>query len=94
MVAQMAKPPDAAQFISALLTAVRELTGHRPPPTWTHVDKLQSKLATQNRDAVDAAIRLAVARGWLRTDGDPASSVTLTVEGVKLLGPSPAVVKK
>ena len=42
----VAKPPNAAQFMSALLTAVHELTGRRPPPTWTHVDKLQRKLAS------------------------------------------------
>jgi hypothetical protein len=86
MIAPMvAKPLSPAQFISALLTAVRELTGHRPPPTWTHVDKLQHKLATGNRDAIDAAIRVAVGRGWLRSDGDPPASVTITVEGIKLL---------
>ena len=86
MIAPMvAKPLSPAQFISALLTAVRELTGHRPPPTWTHVDKLQHKLATGNRDAIDAAIRVAVGRSWLRSDGDPPSSVTITVEGIKLL---------
>ena len=78
-------PPNPAQFIAALLNAIRELTGHRPPPTWTHVDKLQSKLATTNRDAIDAAIRVAVARGWLRADGDPPSSVTITVDGIRLL---------
>ena len=81
----VAQSPNPAQFITSLLTAVRELTGHRPPPTWTHVDKLQHKLATGNRDAVDAAIRVAVARGWLRSDGDPPSSVTITVEGIRLL---------
>ena len=80
-----ATPPNPAQFIAALLTAIRELTGHRPPPTWTHVDKLQHKLATANRDAIDAAIRVAVARGWLRSDGDPPSSVTITVDGIRLL---------
>ena len=88
MVAAMAEsPPNAAQFISALLTAVRELTGRRPPPTWTHVDKVQHKLATANRDAIDAAIRVAVAKGWLRSDGDPPSSITLTVDGVRLVEP-------
>jgi hypothetical protein len=86
----VAKPPDAAQFISTLLTAVHDLTGRRPPPTWTHVDKVQHKLATGNRDAIDAAIRVAVGRGWLRSDGDPPSSVTLTVEGIKRLGPPAA----
>jgi hypothetical protein len=95
MVARMAaKPSSAAQFISALLAAVREVTGHRPPPTWTHVDKLQRKLGTDNTDAVDAAIRLAVARGWLRSDGDPPSSVTITVEGIKLLEPGPSGAKQ
>ena len=83
----VAKPPDAAQFIRALLAAVRELTGRRPPPTWTHVEKVQSKMATGNTDAVDAAIRLAVGKGWLRSDGEPASSVTLTAEGIKLIEP-------
>lgn len=85
-----APPPNAAQFISALLAAVRELTGRRPPPTWTHVEKVQRKLATGNTDAVDAAIRVAVAKGWLRADGDPPSSVTLTVQGIKLLAEPPA----
>ena len=84
----MANPPlNPAQFLLALLNAVHELTGRRPPPTWTHVDKVQRKLGTDNTDAVDAAIRVAVGRGWLRSDGDPASSVTLTVAGVKLLDP-------
>ncbi len=82
-----ASPPNAAQFISALLNAVHELTGRRPPPTWTHVDKVQHKLGTANRDAIDAAIRVAVAKGWLRSDGDPPSSVTLTVDGIKLAEP-------
>ena len=83
-------PPNAAQFISSLLAAVRELTGRRPPPTWTHVEKVQRKLATDNTDAVDAAIRVAVGKGWLRSDGDPPSSVTLTVEGIKLLESLPS----
>ena len=87
----MATPsPNPAQFLSALLSAVHDLTGRRPPPTWTHVDKVQTKLGTANRDAVDAAIRVAVSRNWLRADGDPPSSVTLTVDGIKLLEPSPA----
>jgi hypothetical protein len=39
------------------------------------------------------AIRIAVARGWLRADGDPPSSVTLTVDGIKLITPVPAGAK-
>ena len=85
----VAKPPSAAEFISNLLNAVHDLTGRRPPPTWTHIDKVQNKLGIGNADAVEAAIRLAVAKGWLRSDGDPASSVTLTVDGVKLITPKP-----
>lgn len=85
----MAAPPQSpAQFLTALLSAVHELTGRRPPPTWAHVDKVQAKLATTNRDAIDAAIRIAVARRWLRVDGDPPVSITLTGEGVKLLDPA------
>jgi len=85
----MANPTQSpAQFLSALLAAVSELTGRRPPPTWTHVDKLQLKLGTDNRDAIDAAIRVAVARRWLRVDGDPPESITLTGDGVKLLEPA------
>lgn len=82
-----AAPPTAAQFMSTLLNAVRDLTGRRPPPTWTHVEKVQSRMATGNTNAVDAAIRLAVSRGWLRADGEPASSITLTAEGIKLIEP-------
>ena len=81
--------PNAAQFMSSLLGAVHEVTGRRPPPTWTHVEKVQRKLGTENRDALDAAIRLAVAKGWLKSDGDPPTSITLTGAGLKLLPPSP-----
>ncbi len=87
------KPPSAAQFLATLLGAVRELTGNRPPPTWTKVDKVQAKLAISNRDALDAGIRVAVARGWLRANGDPPESITLTVDGVKLLDASGPTVK-
>jgi len=84
----MAAPsPSPAQFLSSLLTAVHDVTGRRPPPTWTHVDKVQSKLGIENRDAIDAGIRLAVAKGWLRSDGDPPTSITLTGPGVKMLTP-------
>lgn len=82
------KPPSAAQFLATLLGAVHELTGKRPPPTWTSVDKVQARLATSNRDALDAGIRVAVARGWMRADGDPPQSITLTVDGVKLIAAS------
>jgi hypothetical protein len=85
----MAAPPDPIQFLKSLLTAVHDITGRRPPPTWTHVDKVQKKLATDNIDAVHAAIRLAAAKGWLRVDGDPPASVTITVDGIKLVGPPP-----
>ena len=76
---------DSVQFLLSLLGAVRDVTGRRPPPTWTHVDKVQARLGTSNRDAVDAAIRVAVKKNWLRSDGDPPASITLTGEGIKLL---------
>jgi hypothetical protein len=79
------KMSDSVQFLLLLLAAVREVTGRRPPPTWTHVNKVQAKLGTSNIDAVDAAIRVAVKKGWLRSDGDPPASITLTGEGIKLL---------
>ena len=78
-------PSSAAQFMISLLTAVRQVTGGRPPPTWAKVDKVQQKLGSDNRDAIDAAIRLAVAKNWMRADGDPPASITLTVDGVKVV---------
>ena len=81
------QPIDPVQFLTSLLRAVRDVTGHRNPPAWTHVSKVQQKLAIDNVDAVEAGIRLAVKKGWLRADGDPASSVTITVQGVKFLQP-------
>jgi hypothetical protein len=81
------QPTNPVQFLTSLLHAVRDVTGHRKPPAWTHVSKVQQKLATDNVDAIEAAIRLAVKKGWLRADGDPASSVTITVDGVKFLQP-------
>lgn len=80
-----AKMSDSVQFLLLLLEAVREVTGRRPPPTWTHVAKVQARLATSNTDAVEAAIRVAAKKGWLRSDGDPPTSITLTGEGIKLL---------
>jgi hypothetical protein len=80
-------PPSPAQFITALLQSLHDVTGQRPPPTWTKVDKVQAKLGTDNRDAVDAAIRVAAKRGWLRINGDPPESITITVDGVKFLEP-------
>ena len=79
------KMSDSVQFLISLLAAVRDVTGRRPPPTWTHVDQVRTKLGTTNIDAVDAAIRVAVKKGWLRSDGDPPASITLTGEGIKLL---------
>lgn len=79
------KTSDSVRFLLSLLGAVREVTGRRPPPTWTHVDKVRTRLGTTNIDAVDAAIRVAVKKGWLRSDGDPPASITLTGEGIKLL---------
>ena len=81
----MATPPNAAQFLVSLMTAVRQVTGGRPPPTWAKVDKVQQKLGTDNRDAIDAGIRLAVKKNWMRADGDPPASITLTVDGVKMV---------
>jgi len=81
----MATPQNPAQFLVSLLTAVRQVTGGRPPPTWAKVDKVRQKLGTDNRDAIDAAIRLAVAKNWMRADGDPPASITLTVDGVKIV---------
>ena len=72
-----------AEFLLSMMTAVRQVTGGRPAGTWAKVDKVREKLGTTNRDAVDAAIRLAVARNWLRSDGDPPASISLTVDGVK-----------
>jgi hypothetical protein len=86
----MASPPNAgaAQFLVALLTAVRQVTGGRPPPTWAKVDKVQQKLGTDNRDAIDAGIRLAVAKNWMRADGDPPASKM--VEANRPAAPPPA----
>jgi len=85
-----AAPSESVRFLMALLGAVRELTGRRPPPTWVHVEKVQTKLSTANTDAVDAGIRVAVARGWLRAHGEPATSVTMTAQGIKLIEPTPS----
>jgi hypothetical protein len=82
-----------AEFLSNLLQALHDVTGKRPPPTWTKVDKVQAKLGTDNRDAIDAAIRVAAKRGWLRVNGDPPESITITVDGVKFLEPTPDPVK-
>src|SRR5262249_53112708 len=76
---------DPNKFIIDLLRAVHNATGARRPPAWTAVEKGQAKLGTTNNEALDVAIRLAGRKGWLRADGDPASSMTLTVQGLSIL---------
>lgn len=76
---------DPNKFIIDLLRAVYSTTGGRRPPVWTAVEKVQAKLGTTNNEALDVAIRLAGRKGWLRADGDPASSITLTVQGLSAL---------
>jgi hypothetical protein len=79
----MAKDPN--QFILDLLRAVRDATGARRPPAWISVQKVEARLCTGNAEALDLALRLAGRKGWLRSDGDPASSVSLTVQGMAIL---------
>ena len=76
---------DPNQYIIDLLRAVHNATGARQPPAWTAVEKVQAKLGTKNNEAFDVAIRLAGRKGWLRADGDPASSITLTVQGLSAI---------
>jgi len=76
---------DPAQFIIDLLRAVRNVTGARRPPAWAAVEKVQGRLGVANSEALDVAIRLAARKGWLRSDGDPATSITLTVQGMTAL---------
>lgn len=85
----MATSPQPAaqspvQFLVSLLVAIRQVTGGRGAGTWAKVDKVQQKLGTANRDAIDAAIRLAVKKNLMRSDGDPPGAISLTVDGVKL----------
>jgi hypothetical protein len=76
---------DPNKFITDLLRAVHNATGARRPPAWAAIAKVQAKLGTTNNEALDVAIRLAGRKGWLRADGDPASSLTLTVQGLSVL---------
>ena len=73
------------------LAAMRAAHARNPVPDWrTRAQRLRAleALLHDNRDAIDAAIRVAVARRWLRVDGDPPESITLTGDGVKLLEPA------
>jgi hypothetical protein len=76
---------DTTKFVIDLLRAVHNVTGGRRPPAWTSVAKVQTRLGISNGEVLDLAIRLAGKKGWLRADGDPASSVTLTVQGLMAL---------
>jgi hypothetical protein len=81
----MATPAqNPLQFLVSVLTSIRQVTGGRGAGTWAKVDKVQQKLGTTNRDAIDAAIRLAVKKNLIRSDGDPPASIALTVDGVKM----------
>ena len=80
----MATPQSPAEFLLSLLVSIRQVTGGRGAGTWAKIDKIQQKLGTANRDAIDAAIRLAVKKNLMRSDGDPPGAIALTVDGVKL----------
>ena len=44
---------------------------------WIAIDRVQHCLATESATAIDAAVALAAARGWLAIGGAPAHSVLL-----------------
>lgn len=48
------------------------------------VGNILAQLGTEDAEAVDRAIALAVERGWLRSAGSPPFSVQLRVDGLKI----------
>lgn len=55
---------------------------------WSTVDQVQALLPTVSDAQLEAAIAVAVERGWLQSAGRPAHSVLLTAQGRGALAPA------
>jgi hypothetical protein len=57
----------------------------RKLPCWILLDAVLAALAIEPSRQVDDAIDYAAGRGWLKTEGQPIHSLTITAVGVAML---------
>jgi hypothetical protein len=51
-------------------------------PCWILLDSVLTALAIPRTEPIDTAIAYAISRNWLKADGQPAHSVTMTAPGM------------
>ncbi len=56
------------------------------PMRWVMVDELRLRHADRTLAKIDAAVALAIGKGWMEGTGEPAHSVCLTDAGRRLAG--------
>ena len=77
------KKVDPLEVVRAVVKATHELTSHRTPPFWVSLDRVMQKTWIKD-EALDAAVKVAVQRGWLTSDRH-GTSVAVTRKGIALI---------
>jgi hypothetical protein len=81
-------PPDATAKLARLLCRGLRGGSTRKLPCWILLDAMLAALAIKPSRRVDDAIAYAAQRGWLRAEGEPVHSLTVTAAGVAMLKPA------
>ena len=79
------KPPVAIARLARVLCRGLQEGSTKKLPCWVLLDAVLTALAIEPSRHVDDAIGYAAGQGWLKTDGDPIHSLTITSAGVALL---------
>jgi hypothetical protein len=82
------KPPVAIAGLARVLCRGLQEGSTRKLPCWLLLDAVLTALAIEPSRHIDDAIGYAAERGWLKTEGNPIHSLTITAAGVALLKPS------
>jgi hypothetical protein len=81
------RPPAAIAKLARLLCRGLHEGGTRKLPCWILLDAVLTSLAIEPSRHVDDAIAYAAGRGWLKAEGEPVHSLTITAAGVAMLKP-------
>src|SRR5471032_535616 len=81
------KPPVATAKLARLLCKGLHGGSTRKLPCWILLDAVLTALAIEPSRHVDDAIAYAAGRGWLKAEGKPVHSLTITAVGVAMLKP-------
>jgi hypothetical protein len=69
------------------IAAAVKLRGGSKPERWVPVDAIAARLGDAPPAKVQAAIRCAQKRQWIAVEGEPATSLAITADGLSMLAP-------